>query len=330
MTKRRYLDEVYIKPKYEEGGLIDSSLKLGLSIANSLGINKKYKGKNNKLYARNLYNLINPTNAYPKTVFDAIAYKQIADAALQNKSYIYRREGPIEPLAEAAWAKRLGLPYDTSLIVDNNDGTYRLNEHYEKEIPTDTTFYKNRIINNAALKEHYKNIRGLSSGRKRAIDLGIAYDTAALDSLRKTYKTGKWVSINEHSNTGRKWLEDGVPNIGISPLSALQNYSIRYNKKDNTMEYVDNYDFNEFEQFVPGTPFKIKGKIKLNKKYGGLITTRPSLKSGGSIYIKPSHRGRLTELKARTGKSESELYNDGNPAHKKMVVFARNARKWHH
>lgn len=51
---------------------------------------------------------------------------------------------------------------------------------------------------------------------------------------------------------------------------------------------------------------------------------------GGSIHIKPSHRGRLTELKARTGKTESELYNDGNPAHKKMVVFARNARKWKH
>ena len=51
---------------------------------------------------------------------------------------------------------------------------------------------------------------------------------------------------------------------------------------------------------------------------------------GGSIHIKPSHRGRLTELKARTGKSEAELYNDGNPAHRKMVVFARNARKWKH
>ena len=51
---------------------------------------------------------------------------------------------------------------------------------------------------------------------------------------------------------------------------------------------------------------------------------------GGKIHIKSSHRGRLTELKKRTGKTESELYNDGNPAHKKMVVFARNARKWKH
>lgn len=64
-------------------------------------------------------------------------------------------------------------------------------------------------------------------------------------------------------------------------------------------------------------------------KCGGSINRR-TLATGGSIYIKPSHRGRLTELKARTGKSEAELYNDGNPAHKKMVVFARNARKWKH
>ena len=47
---------------------------------------------------------------------------------------------------------------------------------------------------------------------------------------------------------------------------------------------------------------------------------------GGRIEIK--HPGRLTALKKRTGKTEAELYNDGNPEHKKMVVFARNARKW--
>ena len=60
--------------------------------------------------------------------------------------------------------------------------------------------------------------------------------------------------------------------------------------------------------------------------YGGQFN---SFKDGG-IYIKPSHRGRLTDLKKRTGKTEAELYNDGNPAHKKMVTFARNARKWKH
>lgn len=54
------------------------------------------------------------------------------------------------------------------------------------------------------------------------------------------------------------------------------------------------------------------------------------IKEGKSgIHIKKSHEGKLTDLKNRTGKSESEIYNDGNPDHKRMVVFARNARKWH-
>ena len=52
--------------------------------------------------------------------------------------------------------------------------------------------------------------------------------------------------------------------------------------------------------------------------------------SKSGIHIKKSHEGKLTDLKKRTGKTESEIYNDGNPDHKKMVVFARNARKWKH
>lgn len=50
--------------------------------------------------------------------------------------------------------------------------------------------------------------------------------------------------------------------------------------------------------------------------------------NGGKIHIKPSHRGRLTELKKRTGKSEAELYKTGGPAVRKMITFARSARKW--
>lgn len=48
------------------------------------------------------------------------------------------------------------------------------------------------------------------------------------------------------------------------------------------------------------------------------------------IRIKPANRGKLTRLKKRTGKSESELYKTGGPAVRKMITFARNARKWKH
>ena len=51
---------------------------------------------------------------------------------------------------------------------------------------------------------------------------------------------------------------------------------------------------------------------------------------GGKIHIKPSHRGRLTELKKSTGKTEAELYKNGSAATRKMITFARNARKWKH
>ena len=93
-------------------------------------------------------------------------------------------------------------------------------------------------------------------------------------------------------------------------------------------------NYEQFKKAFLKNPDVIK---QINFRNGGIISTpvrrediRPTLANGGGIYIKPSHRGRLTELKARTGKTESELYNDGNPAHKKMVVFARNARKWNH
>lgn len=57
----------------------------------------------------------------------------------------------------------------------------------------------------------------------------------------------------------------------------------------------------------------------------------PNFKDGKSpIHIKPANRGKLTNLKKRTGKSEAELYKTGGPAVRKMITFARNARKWKH
>lgn len=68
-----------------------------------------------------------------------------------------------------------------------------------------------------------------------------------------------------------------------------------------------------------------KKQAEANNKMPGISPTTNVFAEGG-IEIK--HPGRLTRLKERTGKTEAELYNDGNPAHKKMVVFARNSRKW--
>lgn len=63
-------------------------------------------------------------------------------------------------------------------------------------------------------------------------------------------------------------------------------------------------------------------------KQGGILKRVESGKSG--IHIKPENRGKLTRLKKRTSKSESELWKEGNPAVRKMITFARNSRKWKH
>ena len=65
------------------------------------------------------------------------------------------------------------------------------------------------------------------------------------------------------------------------------------------------------------------------RKY--LSETKPlhKVKDGG-IYIKPSHRGRFTELKKRTGHSTTWFKENGTPAQKKMATFALNAAKWKH
>ena len=67
------------------------------------------------------------------------------------------------------------------------------------------------------------------------------------------------------------------------------------------------------------------------QKYMRNISEGNSYKDGKSpIHIKPANRGKLTRLKKRTGKSEAELYRTGSAATRKMITFARNARKWRH
>lgn len=56
----------------------------------------------------------------------------------------------------------------------------------------------------------------------------------------------------------------------------------------------------------------------------------PHLAEGGGINIKPSHKGRFTAYKARTGKTTSEALHSSDPHVRKMAQFASNASKWSH
>lgn len=246
----------------------DWGLKLAQGLLELLGTHKDYKSKQDPKkdlqYRQNLYNLMDPTGAYPTNIEGAWALKNIADEASKDSTFVYKRNY-IDPTSDAAWAKRLGLGYDKTLLIDNGDGTVRLSPKVEAEIPVDTTFLKNRIDANKKLLERYEKMGGDSFDRRKAINLGINYDQQALDSLRHTYQTGKPVQMNEQAFKSRKWIKDGLVQYTPSPLNALQTYTVQYDKKNNKMNYRDLYDFNGFENWVPGESFKIKGSINLNK-----------------------------------------------------------------
>lgn len=154
-----------------------------------------------------------------------------------------------------------------------------------------------RKINNIDLDEYAKTL-GIEPTQGRTIVFGDRYG-------KNTTRHGK-SNPGQHFNFAGLIDSQGLDFVREIPWSELKNV-----RSTNGVHYG------------PWT----EGYSRKVKRYGGEINRR-SLATGGKIYIKPSHRGRLTELKERTGKSEAELYNDGNPAHKKMVVFARNARKW--
>lgn len=54
------------------------------------------------------------------------------------------------------------------------------------------------------------------------------------------------------------------------------------------------------------------------------------MKNGGSIHIKPSHRGRFTEYLKSHHTTLSAALHSGSAHVRQMANFARNAKKWHH
>ena len=243
-------------PTYKNSGRYEDAIKGGALVGMSVE-----KPTNKR--ARAMYNAIDPRQGIPGPIDAILMEADVREKMLRNKEdepdYKVGESLP-ERVSDAAWRKRLGYTYDTNLLPKYNGDTVRLPKQIELEIPVDTTLLKNRIATN---KDILKNPYYSSNGALRE---ALENDEQALESLRKTYKTGEKVPVNEQSYNSRQWVRDGRINLEMSPLNALQNYTLQYDKNTNRMYYYDTYDFNGYDWAIPGNPYQIKGYIDLNKK----------------------------------------------------------------
>lgn len=251
-----------------------------------------------------LYSSLDPTGGKPNDVFSAllmagkvagkyisgdfsdVEYKEDDDMSLPKK------------VAMAAWAKYNKLPYDESLIIDNNDGTFRLHKDIEKRIVTSRSHIKKSAdINKKKLDELDEEFESKYTAAIDKMDLegaarlrrdhksdknrvahAIAYmaDTDNLSAIDSVL-SGKPGVFNEFNYKDRNLKKAVSEDKYESPLNVLGNYTM-YKDDKGDMRYKDIWDLDVFgipvDGILGGEPFKIQGIAGDSKKmeYGG--TTR--------------------------------------------------------
>lgn len=221
-------------------------------------------------YNRAVYSSVNPIWGIPNSIIQAgrlatqARIKSWKDDQDNMEYSVGTQVG--DSVADAAWRKRLGLSYDNKFLPTFNGDTVRLPKQLELEIPTDTNMLKKRIARTEELMQLSPKY-----GSSPIINVALRSDQRALNGLRETYKTGKTVGIDEYSNNSRQLVDNGVINEDyISPLNVFRNYNIRYDKPTNKMYYSKSYDFDTMEhnwdRFVPGNKFYIRGTVNLDGK----------------------------------------------------------------
>ena len=303
----------------------------------------------NRLY----YSKINPLHGYPQGYIDAATNPLYLQALIEGRKTPNEMTYIVEDsVGDAAWRKRLGLSYDKKFLIDNGDGSVKLHKNRENEIPVDTNLYINRINSSKdAIKRITKQIDEINTKKyngtfdkndeeelkylledRSLINAGINVDKETLEALRKTYKTGKAVTVNEFGYNSRSNSINGD-----SPLNMLQNYGIQYDKNKNVMRYFDTYDFNQFDPFVPGKPFDFKGEIKLNKKQLGGKANIYRLDSNGKSGLRmnistgdetKAHKKALLGINEINPKDIKINYSQGLKDYLKNAITIKPSINW--
>jgi len=96
-------------------------------------------------------------------------------------------------------------------------------------------------------------------------------------------------------------------------------------------EYAyDGSTVTEYPILASGGDVQNQGQLKNLNQLIDFTNNNHMEQAKSGIHIKPSHKGRFTAYKKRTGKTTEEALHSKDPHVRQMANFAKNAKKWKH
>jgi len=164
---------------------------------------------------------------------------------------------------------------------------------------------------------------------------GIQYDQQSEIEGGEKVLNGNYVLTNQ-PNSNLDKTQMSISRRFDKDHKAISDRNPRSNS-DKAKEFLKQDAMRKNDIYLQARHQKMMDKIgKIAKKYGyggdleSLSAELGVYKEGGGIHIKPSHEGRFTAYKERTGKTTEEALHSLDPHVRQMANFARNAAKWHH
>lgn len=194
-----------------------------------------------------------------------------------------------------------------------------------------------KIYNTAQAQGYLNNMSGIKIGGNTD---SIASLAAALPSYGKvTYKDG-WFT-NKGKNQAAQWnqrlentqnfLNRSINNAATNNIrNQIAQQKVNMSAFGGPIDGPSDYSF--ASDMVTSNNSLMQQQNRITSMPNSFMANSADnvMAEGGEINIKKKNRGRLTELKKRTGKTEAELWKTGDKHTRAMITFARNSRKWKH
>lgn len=198
--------------------------------------------------------------------------------------------------------------------------------------------YNKKLHYNVPLSEYVNEYKKVVA-KKMARDIGKATqqykNKLLIEKGRELAEKGVIPKFNP-TNTSQPFFEDrhGLRSSTKNTGDARQHFVFIGNPGEQGLDLIQDITTEIKRKYSDSSHFPHGSVVdprtsRRSRKFGGYeLIGRRSLKSGGTIYIKPENRGKFNATKERTGKTTEELTHSKNPLTRKRAIFAQNAAKW--